>query len=226
MTTEVFNWGCQHATEVLGLAASPIPLDDFLQGWFDKPAGSLRTPSDSALAVRAPLSSEHSRNQNPAVPHLTGIFLSINNAQALWSKQQWVDDLQAMKDVGIKFFCPRAAADGHSLPTDGCPFGEFTSFYPSKNQCFKPVAGMPEGGALAAILAAAKIVGLQVHLGLAWPSESALQAVGGKPINGSYAHYYASLAWLQWETARELWYVPPISVVVCHSALFYQKQPA
>ena len=21
-----------------------------------------------------------------------------------------------------------------------------------------------------------------------------------------YSHYYASLAWLQWETARELWY--------------------
>ena len=177
-TVMVFNWGCQHATEALGLAVSPMPLDQFLQSWFDTPAPLAQT--QGRITTRS-----QGQSSTAAVPHLSGIFLSINSAQAVWSKQQWVDDLQAMKDVGIKFFCPRAAADGISSPTKDCPFGEFKSFYPSNNSCFKPVPGMPAGGALATLLAAAQIVGLQVHLGLAWPSESALQAVGGKPVNGS-----------------------------------------
>eukprot|EP01043_Picozoa_sp_COSAG02_P063022 COSAG02_NODE_8830_length_2429_cov_1.829614_2_plen_539_part_00 len=182
-TILVFNWGCQHATEALGLAVSPMPLDEFLQSWFVPAASSslLPTPVDERQH-RAELS----HGANFVVPHLSGIFLSINSAQATWSKQQWIDDLMAMKDVGIEFFCPRAAANGRSAPTKDCPFGEFTSFYPSKNSCFKPVLNMPEGGALATLLMAAQIVGLKVHLGLAWPSEAALQAVGGRPINGSY----------------------------------------
>ena len=142
---------------------------------------------------------------SPSVPHLNGIFLSINGAQANWTQPQWEKDLRAMKAVGIEFFCPRAAADGDgSGPTDACPFGGFTSFFPSRNPCFHASPGMPEGGALATLLAAAKAVGLKVHLGLAWPSHVALHAVD-KRINGSYSLYYRELAWLEWDTAVELW---------------------
>ena len=63
---------------------------------------------------------------------------------------------------------------------------------------------MPEGGALATLLAAANVVGLKVHLGLAWPS-STVNHLANKPTNGSYALYYRQMAWLQWDTAVELW---------------------
>lgn len=33
-TIMVFNWGCQHTTEAIALAVSPMPLDAFLQAWF------------------------------------------------------------------------------------------------------------------------------------------------------------------------------------------------
>jgi hypothetical protein len=33
-TVMIFNWGCQHTTEALAVALSPMPLDTFLQGWF------------------------------------------------------------------------------------------------------------------------------------------------------------------------------------------------
>ncbi len=46
---------------------------------------------------RAQLKSDDS---NISVPHLSGIFLSINSETATWTKAQWVADLQAMKDVG------------------------------------------------------------------------------------------------------------------------------
>jgi hypothetical protein len=35
-TLMMFNWGCQHSTEALALALSPVPLDGFLRGWFSK----------------------------------------------------------------------------------------------------------------------------------------------------------------------------------------------
>jgi hypothetical protein len=42
---------------------------------------------------------------------------------------------------------------------------------------------MPAAGAIATLLEAAGEVGLKVHLGLAWPSEAALQvAVDGEAI--------------------------------------------
>ena len=209
-TVMVFNWGCQHATEALALAVSSMPLDDFLQSWFvsepSSSSSSTRQTSSSSPAPPADELQHHvelDQDATFAVPHLTGIFLSINSAQAVWSRQQWVDDLMAMKDVGIEFFCPRAAANGQSLPTKDCPFGEFISFYPSKNSCFKPLPNMPEGGAVATLLAAAQIVGLKVHLGLAWPSGAALQAVGGKPINGSYLLRSALVSALNTQSPHE-----------------------
>ena len=37
-TLMVYNWGCQHTTEALALAVSPMPLDVFLKGWFESAA--------------------------------------------------------------------------------------------------------------------------------------------------------------------------------------------
>lgn len=37
-TLVVYNWGCQHTTEALALAVSPMPLDAFLNGWFESAA--------------------------------------------------------------------------------------------------------------------------------------------------------------------------------------------
>ena len=159
----------------------------------------------SSLATAGALQQMSSSATTISVPHLNGIFLSINGAQANWTQAQWETDLHDMKAVGIEFFCPRAAADGDgSLPSIRCPLGNFTSFYPSKNPCFHASPGMPEGGAMAALLAAARVVGLKVHLGLAWPSSAALREAE-KPINGSYSLYYRQMAWLEWDTAVELW---------------------
>ena len=43
-TFMIFNWGCQHETEALALAVSPVALDPFLQGWF-APASAASTPA-------------------------------------------------------------------------------------------------------------------------------------------------------------------------------------
>ena len=161
----------------------------------------LTPPSESASVPAATITAR----PNVTVPHLSGVFLSINAHTARWTKEQWVADLTSMRDVGIEFFCPRAAANGNgSLPTAACPLGGFEAFFPSANPCFHPAAGMPPGGALATVLEAADVVGLTVHLGLAWPSEDVLK-VAGRPVSGSYATYYRALAWLEWSTAQELW---------------------
>jgi hypothetical protein len=40
-TIMVFNWGCQHTTEAIALAVSPMPLDAFLQAWFTQEPQSI-----------------------------------------------------------------------------------------------------------------------------------------------------------------------------------------
>ena len=43
-TFMIFNWGCQHETEALALAVSPVALEPFLQGGF-APASAASTPA-------------------------------------------------------------------------------------------------------------------------------------------------------------------------------------
>lgn len=47
-----------------------------------------------------------------SVPHLSGIFVALDNTTAARSKAEWTEDLTAMKKLGIEFFVVRSVASG------------------------------------------------------------------------------------------------------------------
>jgi hypothetical protein len=76
------------------------------------------TPSVSAVAM------------NKSIPHLTGIFVSLDDTTANRSVDGWVADLTAMKAIGIEWFCLRAVLGGTETPevSPQCPFGGFIAY--------------------------------------------------------------------------------------------------
>ena len=110
------------------------------------------------------------------VPHLTGVFVSLDDVTAARSLAGWQSDLSAMKHAGIEWFAIRSTAAGADEPpvSAACPLGGFRVFFPpgphQQPPCFQPEhRGLDTIGT---ILAAAKTVGLQVHLGLGYPQTS------------------------------------------------------
>jgi hypothetical protein len=140
---------------------------------------------------------------NISVPHLSGIFVALDDTTA--SRSSWQDDLQAMKDVGIEFFIVRSAAVGveFNATNASCPLGTFDSYYPARaahlSRCMRRQRGNAD--ALRTVLTAAKGLGLGVHLGLAYPDGAA----------NSYARtanatmWLKEYAWFNWEVAQDLW---------------------
>ena len=61
----------------------------------------------------------------PTVPHLSGIFLNLNDATAAWTKAQWVTDFRSMQAVGIRFFCLHHPITGINDTLPGCPYGRY-----------------------------------------------------------------------------------------------------
>ena len=102
------------------------------------------------------------------VPHLNGIFVSINANTSMWSVTEWVRDMQSMKDVGMTFFVVAHVAVGLSNATNTCPTGTYESWFPfDSNACFTQVGDTKSpGGTLGNILRAAAAVDLPVHIGL------------------------------------------------------------
>ena len=110
------------------------------------------------------------------VPHLTGVFVSLDDVTAARSLAGWQSDLSAMKHAGIEWFAIRSTAAGADEPpvSAACPLGGFRVFFPpgphQQPPCFQPEhRGLDTIGT---ILAAAQAVGLQVHLGLGYPQTS------------------------------------------------------
>ena len=110
------------------------------------------------------------------VPHLTGVFVSLDDVTAARSLAGWQSDLSAMKHAGIEWFAIRSTAAGADEPpvSAECPLGGFRVFFPpgphQQPPCFQPEhRGLDTIGT---ILAAAQTVGLQVHLGLGYPQTS------------------------------------------------------
>lgn len=110
-------------------------------------------------------------SNNISVPHLTGIFVSLDSTTANRTVEAWVLDLQAMKNVrpsstivvsgvfqmscvqvGIEWFCIRAVLAGSSHPavSTACPFGGLISYFPNHtvSQC---ITG-PQPGAIPCLL--------------------------------------------------------------------------
>eukprot|EP01052_Picozoa_sp_SAG31_P041549 SAG31_NODE_6332_length_2062_cov_1.602649_4_plen_115_part_00 len=56
-------------------------------------------------------------------PHLHGIFLDLTSTTQRWGETEWRQDLQAMVDVGIRFFVLHHVAVGSSEVTGVCPLG-------------------------------------------------------------------------------------------------------
>ena len=135
------------------------------------------------------------------VPHLTGIFVSLDSVTAARSLQGWIVDLTSMKQIGIEWFAIRAAATGSTPPSSRCALGEFRVFFPpgpaQPSSCFSEEH--PGVDTLGTILAAAEHVGLAVHLGLGYPLTSRF------PDDMNSTQYYRELASINWEVAQRLW---------------------
>eukprot|EP00040_Diaphanoeca_grandis_P013990 m.70729 g.70729 ORF g.70729 m.70729 type:complete len:394 (+) comp24268_c0_seq1:64-1245(+) len=135
------------------------------------------------------------------VPHLTGIFVSLEDTTANWEVTQWVEDLTAMKAIGIQWFCIRATVVGSSSPpiSKECPLGGFVTYYNTNvtTNCTRPANASVD--TIGRVLEAAQQVGLQVHLGLGYPSKSSI------PTGMNTTTYYKTLAYMNWEIAQQLW---------------------
>jgi hypothetical protein len=135
------------------------------------------------------------------VPHLTGIFVSLDNVTASRSRAGWVADLTAMKQVGIEWFCVRAVAAGTAspAPSAACPLGGFHLYFPPGREQQGACFSAQDVDTVGTILDAAKQVGLGVHLGLGYPHTSKF------PAGMNATEYYRSLAIVNWEVALQLW---------------------
>jgi len=151
----------------------------------------------------------------PSVPHLDGIFVSINANTSLWSAATWEADMRAMKAVGMTFFVVAHVAVGRSNATAACPTGTYESWFPFESDaCFTQVGdlGAP-GGTVGNILRAAASVGLSVHLGLG------LNALfKGGPSGTEYAWMTEAgaraMAHTQNAIAQQLWSIANASATV------------
>ena len=192
-------------------------------------AGATPTPTPAPAAAHGAgqlartrgLPSTHART--PRVPHLTGIFVSLDNTTSARTVAEWTADLQAMKDVGIAWFALRATAapapapattppppphaparaPAAAPPTATCALGHFVAYYPvadapgSWRACSTQAhAGVDTVGR---VLEAARGVGLGVHLGLAYTSTNS------PPAGMSSTAWFRAVASMNWGIAQQLW---------------------
>ena len=151
------------------------------------------------------------------VPHLSGIFVSLDNTTAARTKQDWLNDLSAMKKIGIEFFVVRSVASG-CTPTPAspwqnacpptspaaCPLGGFYLWFPRgsapalSEECF-PAGNTPAVDTIGILLEAASELNLGVHLGLGYPDTSRIPAGMNSTV------YFQKLAAMNWDIAQQLW---------------------
>ena len=112
----------------------------------------------------------------PDVPHLSGIFLNLNDATAAWGKKEWMTDFQSMKDVGMTFFCVHHPTTGTSANyTDECPYGTYRTKFPPTalpSACYEQQEGAAGSAILTMLDALEEIGGMTMHLGLAYTFEA------------------------------------------------------
>ena len=165
------------------------------------------TPFFRAIALLSAAASTAAAS-NITVPHLTGVFLALSDETAVWTAAEWAEDLQAMADVGIEFFCIRGLAQGIHGPTPDCPLGRFRTYWPTKapgllaNNCSAPVS--PDApDTVGRVLAEAAKLGLRVHLGGAFLADGPSAFHPGVLPNSTA--FFQKYAWLQWEIYQDLW---------------------
>eukprot|EP01043_Picozoa_sp_COSAG02_P067888 COSAG02_NODE_11072_length_1800_cov_2.527337_1_plen_353_part_10 len=147
-------------------------------------------------------------------PHLRGIFVDLTPTTMVWTEAQWTADLRSMAALGIEFLVIHHSAVGDANVSTTCPAGIYQVYFEFSNStsCFQEAvasASVGSGGTLAAVLQAAKVVGLRVHLGLA-EQEKLGPIVGGvrhNPLYGRYANTTAveHFQEAQVTLARGLW---------------------
>ena len=148
-----------------------------------------------------------SQSDTITVPHLSGIFVSLDNVTSARTVAGWTEDLTAMKAIGIEFLVLRAVAQGCSPPqcaptSSACPLGGFRAVFPTKG-AGQPACFVEEHVGIDTVenvFAAAEAVGLGVHLGLAYPVTSSIAKSG---LNSTA--YFRYLASVNWDLAQELW---------------------
>ena len=183
---------------------------------------SLTGPQDSSISDHAythvqPVAhkSDDAEYYDPpiTVPHLSGIFLTLDNVTSHRDAAGWEADLRKMTALGIRFFCIAGLAIGYegggdaSAVTSSCPLGRYYTYFTPIGldpACFQQMGSHAPGGALGVVLRAAEKVGLRVHLGLADPARLYLPWHAA-PVNYSLSGYWRSLASMQWAIASTLW---------------------
>eukprot|EP00466_Bigelowiella_natans_P020086 jgi/Bigna1/86137/estExt_fgenesh1_pg.C_80167 len=134
---------------------------------------------------------------------LDGIFLSLDSSNAMFGVQEWKNEFQAMKDVGMTFFAVRSVFNGVRNVT-GCPFGSYDVFYNTTLQpthCYNQRGIDNDRGSLGYLLQAANEVGLKIHLGMSMPSSDFR---GGAHFTNK-SEYFDMFNRLQIGIALEIW---------------------
>lgn len=143
----------------------------------------------------------------PAVPHLGGIFLSVNSINEKYSAAQWALEFEAMAIVGISFASIRAALVGNGNTTaGGCTLGTYTAYYPTTltpTACFTHATLADGSSALGNLLDGAAMHGVKIHITPAMPHTPF--AWPGSP----HAEYFAQLADLQVAAFADIWAAYP-----------------
>jgi hypothetical protein len=138
------------------------------------------------------------------VPHLQGIFLSLNSANAGYSVSQWAEEFAAMADVNITFAAVRAALAGTSNSTEGgCILGTYVAYYPTTltpKACYRPAEVMADGDSpLGRLLTGAARNNVAVHITPAMPHTPF--AWPHSPV----AEYFGYLASLEADAFEDVW---------------------
>ena len=139
-------------------------------------------------------------------PRLRGIFVDLTPTTMGWTAAEWTTDLRSMATVGIKFLVIHHSAVGDANISATCPAGTYEAYFElNSTDCIR----VGSGGTLAAVLQAAKVVGLRVHLGLAEQEMLGpiVDGVRRNPLYGRYANTTAIAHFqeVQATLARGLW---------------------
>lgn len=138
-------------------------------------------------------------------PRLRGIFVDLTPTTMGWTAAEWTTDLRSMATAGIEFLVVHHSAVGDANISTTCPAGTYEAYFElNDTDCIRG-----SGATLAAVLQAAKVVGLRVHLGLAEQEKlgPVVDGVRRNPLYGRYANATAVAQFqeVQATLARGLW---------------------
>jgi hypothetical protein len=154
------------------------------------------------LACSAVAASDH--KNDVLLPHFHGIFVSLTATTADWTKDQWLVDIRAMKEVGMDFFVLARTARGEGNATGACPSGTYEAYFSMESPCFREIGSKGGNSTVQNILSAAAELEMGVYLGLSLQTKLTSSHVYpwfDKNRTGAFAHTQFAIAQRLWDIA-------------------------